>query len=207
MTEAEWLACSEPQPMLQFLSAKKNKRKLALFGVACCRHISRLCNDELAIIAIEVAESYADRKAKINEVRAATRNAREDLFGIARPLGHYAAEIAVLANAAFNERLVSEYALEAASDQAAEKAHQCALLHEIFGSPFHRVRIRKGFITPTVSQLAQGIYNERAFDRMPILGDALEDAGCDNASILEHCRSGGEHVRGCWVVDLLMGKE
>ena len=59
----------------------------------------------------------------------------------------------------------------------------------------------------TVPRIAQAIYGERAFDRMPILADALEDAGCDNADILGHCRQPGPHVRGCWVVDLLLGKE
>jgi hypothetical protein len=61
--------------------------------------------------------------------------------------------------------------------------------------------------TANVTALAQAIYDERAFDRLPSLADALEDAGCDNQDILQHCRSGGEHVRGCWVVDLLLGKE
>ena len=56
-------------------------------------------------------------------------------------------------------------------------------------------------------KLAQGIYEERAFDRLPILADALEDAGCDNADILSHCRGPGPHARGCWVVDLLLGKK
>ncbi len=58
----------------------------------------------------------------------------------------------------------------------------------------------------TVRNIAKAIYDEQAFDRMPILADALEDAGCDNADILRHCREPGEHVRGCWVVDLLLGK-
>ena len=56
-------------------------------------------------------------------------------------------------------------------------------------------------------KLAQGIYDDRAFDRMPVLADALEEAGCYDADILAHCRQPGEHVRGCWVVDLLLGKE
>ena len=64
-----------------------------------------------------------------------------------------------------------------------------------------------GVRTETVFALATGIYTERAFDRMPILADALEDAGCDNADILEHCRGDGPHVRGCWVVDLILEKE
>jgi hypothetical protein len=59
----------------------------------------------------------------------------------------------------------------------------------------------------TVVKLAEGIYNDRAFDRLPVLADALEDAGCTEAEILAHCRSGGEHVRGCWVLDLILGKE
>jgi len=58
-----------------------------------------------------------------------------------------------------------------------------------------------------VVKLAESIYDERAFDRMPILADALEEAGCANADILAHCRQPGEHVRGCWAVDLILGKE
>ena len=58
----------------------------------------------------------------------------------------------------------------------------------------------------TIPKLAQAIYDDRAFDRLPILADALEEAGCDNADILNHCRQPGEHVRGCWVVDLLLNK-
>ncbi len=57
-----------------------------------------------------------------------------------------------------------------------------------------------------IPKMAQAIYDDRAFDRLPILADALEDAGCDNQEILDHCRSNGEHVRGCWVVDLILGK-
>jgi hypothetical protein len=58
-----------------------------------------------------------------------------------------------------------------------------------------------------VARLARGIYDDRAFDRLPILADALEDAGCHDTAILDHCRQPGPHVRGCWVVDLLLGKE
>jgi len=66
--------------------------------------------------------------------------------------------------------------------------------------------LNPSWLTPTVVSLATAIYDDRAFDRMPILADALEDAGCDNQDILKHCRSGQEHVRGCWVVDLVLGK-
>jgi hypothetical protein len=66
--------------------------------------------------------------------------------------------------------------------------------------------IDPAWLTPTVTSLAQAIYDERAFDRMPVLADALEDAGCTSTDMLEHCRGGGEHVRGCWVVDLILNK-
>lgn len=63
------------------------------------------------------------------------------------------------------------------------------------------------WLTREVRALAGAIYAERAFDRMPLVADALEASGCTNADLIEHCRSGREHARGCWVVDLLLGKE
>jgi hypothetical protein len=193
------------------LRAKKKKRKLALFGVACCRHIPRLCNEKPSTIAIEVAERYADGMAKINEVRIANRNAGPpagDYSHFGRvALGRYLAEHAVLANATCNAVLVSEYALQAATDRVTERSRQCDLLRDIFGNPFQRVGVSKGWLTPTVKQLAEVIYDERSFNTLPILGDALEDAGCNDTAIFEHCRQPGSHVRGCWVVDLILSKK
>jgi hypothetical protein len=82
------------------------------------------------------------------------------------------------------------------------------LLRDIFGNPFRPVTFNPAWRTSDVLLLAQGIYDERAFDRMLILADALQDAGCDNEDILSHCRDVKQtHVRGCWVVDLVLGKE
>jgi len=83
----------------------------------------------------------------------------------------------------------------------------CGILRCVLGNPFHPVVLDPSWLTSTVTTLAQPIYSERAFDRMPILADALEDASCTDPSILEHCRGDGVHARGCWVVDLLLGKE
>jgi hypothetical protein len=82
------------------------------------------------------------------------------------------------------------------------------LLHDIFGPlPFRDIGVQHSWLTSDVLALARGIYDEKAFDRMPILADALQDAGCDNDEILNHCREQGwEHVRGCWVIDLLLGR-
>ncbi|HET6573028.1 MAG TPA: hypothetical protein VFG68_05455 [Fimbriiglobus sp.] len=61
------------------------------------------------------------------------------------------------------------------------------------------------WLTSTAVDLARAIYEGRAFDRLPILADALQDAGCDDEQLLAHCRSEGPHVRGCWAVDLVLG--
>jgi hypothetical protein len=89
-----------------------------------------------------------------------------------------------------------------------ERARQIIppLLRDIFGNPFHPASINPSWLTSTVVALAEGIYQDRAFDRMPILADALQDAGCDNEDILNHCLQPGEHVRGCWALDLILGK-
>jgi hypothetical protein len=79
-------------------------------------------------------------------------------------------------------------------------------LRDIVGNPFRPVAIDPAWRTSTVVGLATAIYAERAFDRLPILADALEDAGCDQLDLLAHCRSDGPHVRGCWAVDLVLGK-
>jgi hypothetical protein len=90
---------------------------------------------------------------------------------------------------------------------AVEMPRHVALLRDIFGNPFRPVTVDPAWLTVTVVSLATAIYDDRAFDRLPILADALEDAGCDQADILNHCRQPGEHVRGCFVVDLVLGKE
>lgn len=85
-----------------------------------------------------------------------------------------------------------------------ENGHQVRIIRCIFGNPFHPVSLDRTTLTHTVVSLAHAVYDEVAFDRLPILADALEDAGCHDAAILEHCRGPGPHVRGCWVLDLLL---
>jgi hypothetical protein len=88
-------------------------------------------------------------------------------------------------------------------------ADRCQVVREMFGNPFRPITVDPSWLASnngTVPKLAQSIYDERVFDRLPILADALEDAGCTNQDMLMHCRAGGEHVRGCWVVDLLLAK-
>jgi len=88
-----------------------------------------------------------------------------------------------------------------------EKAALAALLREQLGNPFRPYPLEPAWRTETVLALAAGIEAERAFDRMPILADALEDAGCDDRDILDHLRGPGPHAVGCWVLDLILDRE
>ena len=90
-----------------------------------------------------------------------------------------------------------------------EERGQCSLVRDIFGNPFRPVAADPAWLAwnhGTVPAIARHVYDDRAFHDLPILADALEDAGCTNADLLDHCRGPGPHVRGCWAVDLLLGK-
>jgi hypothetical protein len=90
---------------------------------------------------------------------------------------------------------------------ANEREWQVSALHDIFGNPFRPITFSSSWLTSTVLSLAQQMYDSRDFSAMPILADALQDANCDNADILNHCRSATVHTRGCWTVDLVLGKD
>jgi hypothetical protein len=197
MTEAEWLACTDPQPMLEFLRGKASDRKLRLFAVACCRRIWHLLTDDRSRQALQVAERFADGLATDEE-----RNYFRHLPSSS------SADAATRASVArFAESTEAAADLAHAEGGSPDCIPQCHLLRCLFGTlAFRPVILDPAWRTATGTMLAQAIYDDRAFDRMPILADALEDAGCTNQDILAHCRSSGKHVRGCWVVDLLLDK-
>jgi hypothetical protein len=109
------------------------------------------------------------------------------------------------------ERKRERHAMEASENEwGPERRAQADLLRCILGNPFRAVITHSAIHVwndKTVRRIAQTIYDESAFDCMAVLADALEDAGCTGEELLAHCRAGGEHVRGCWAVDLLLGKE
>ena len=217
MTEEEWLTCADPKPKLEFLRGKASERKLRLFAVACCRRIWQLLPDERSRHAVEVAERYADAQATEEELLAVGMDASAVPLNFSDMTSVNATEAALYTtgptrylldsrqpglNPALNAGLaVSGNALNR------EQRHQALLLRDLFGNPFRPIAVDPAWLTPTVVQLAQTIYDDRAFDRMPELADALHDAGCHDADILNHCRGLGPHVRGCWVVDLILGKQ
>jgi len=209
MTEAEWFACSDPAPMFRLVEESASRRQLRLFAVACCRSIWHLIIHEEARTVIEAAERYADRPTREMQLwsgpghflpdhwpdNPATRAAWETAYAVAQVSASRAracAVDAVRASAGSGERL-------------AEWRRQSALIRCLFGTPFRRRDINLAWVTPTIKRMAELAYEERKFDDLPILADALEEAGCDNADILNHCRQPGEHARGCWVLDLILG--
>jgi hypothetical protein len=212
VTEADWLRCTDPGPMLEFLRGRASERKLRLFACACCRSVWHLLTDERSRRAVETVECKADGGASNEDFYAATLAAEEDGTSAA-----WAALYATLPDATRAATECATCAAEAACHtatpadaRAAERARQAQLLLEVFGNPFHLPSLPSELLAwndGTLPRLARAIYDERAFDQLPILADALEDAGCDNAGILNHCRQSGVHVRGCWVIDLLLGKE
>jgi len=226
MTEQEWLACTDPAPMLDFLRGKVSDRKLRLFAVACCRRIQHLLEDERSRLAVDVAERFADGRAGEDErhraaadaYRARNRSWDDDAMaaayyagGLNSPANSPDAEWGMVVEAAGCVlSALSQHSPAGATDEArgAEREYQSMLLRDIFGPlPFRPVPVNPGWLTLTVKHLADAIYDERTFDRLPILADALEDAGCSSHDVLDHCRQPGEHYRGCWVIDLLLAKE
>jgi hypothetical protein len=228
MTEQEWLACTDPQKMLEFLRGKASDRKLRLFAVACCRRIWPLMTDERSRRAVEVAERLADDMASQIELDLARKEARAaiptlhpsiDASGGDRTSREAILRI-VVTRAAWSAVRVPVSSLHVALRTAwvAEQRDPAwhgepwlsNLLRELVGNPFRPVFLDPAWLAwndGTVRRLAQCIYEERAFDRLPILADALEEAGCADADILSHCRGPGPHVRGCWAVDAILGKE
>jgi hypothetical protein len=91
--------------------------------------------------------------------------------------------------------------------EAEAEANQAAILHDIIGNPYRLTFFDPAWLTSAVTDLATTIYSERAFDQLPRLADVLQNAGCFDEAILNHCRRPGVHVRGCWVVDTLLGRE
>jgi len=199
MTEAEWMAASNPISMVNFLEGKASGRKSRAFIASACMERRLIFDDypddELRRFQNDVAQWIEDGDYEIggpmfNEfLSLVSTSYRYGLF----PLW----------NRAWKQ--VQEVAPDAPDIE--EKYRTVVRILCIFGNPFRPVAVDPSWLTSDVLALATGIYADRAFDRMPILADALQDAGCENTEILDHCREPGLHVRGCFVVDLLLRKE
>jgi hypothetical protein len=214
MTEAEWLACTDPGAMLKFSEKRPlPPRKYWLFSCLGARRSSWMQEPGFPLV-VEMAERVAEGVATVEELYQANaplvpdprlpdgsfRIYREPLRPLDPMFFRHPPALAWATTNAFK----GEPNLYVGQDDP--NLWESQLIRELIGNPFRPVTVEPAWRTATVTSLAQAIYEERAFDRLPILADALEDAGCTSADILGHCRGAGEHVRGCWVVDLVLGK-
>ena len=223
MTESEWLECSDPTPMLEFIRVKVCERKLRLFACICTRRVWNLLYDKHSQKALTLVEMYADADDSESLLDTARRLANQAVHTAYRE-GRTVAGVELVSMLCREDISRATSAVELAArceanliDQHglnAIKQKQGLLLREILGNPFRPITINPSWLTPTVLTLAQSAYDERILPsgeldpaRLAVLSDALEEAGCNNADILAHCREPGDHVRGCWVVDLILGKE
>ena len=209
MTEEQWFAWGDPGTFLRTLysgsSLKANKafneRRLRLFAVACCRRCNVGRPSDLLEQAIGLAEAWADtRSASIHEHLKTTRLSLDNDERLVRDTQTMLARI-----------VLRKHALTAANQSAAYAGRVGirvgAYFRDIVGDPFRPVTFSPQWRTSTAVAIARGMYESRDFSAMPILADVLQDAGCEADAILTHCRDRDQvHVRGCWVVDLVLGK-
>lgn len=224
----DWNSASDADWLLDN-SGEVSDRKLRLFAVACCRDIWPMLDDKRSRRAVEVAERFADGEASIEELNAArldSRSAKHEA-SIASTRDAYSAATCTAArsakSAALDTYLNSIWAAAWAAsgsviwlDSAApglidnrnkKVKHFAAIYRDIVLDPSRPVVFDPRWRTSDVVAIARGIYDDRAFDRMPILVDALMEAGCDSEDIIQHCLGSGPHARGCWVVDLILEKK
>jgi hypothetical protein len=234
MTEAEWHETTELHrllfrgvvPMI-YRGGNGVRRKLTLWTLASSARIAMHLPPDTLQEAQSLLEQRADGVLSQDVFAEAATTFRERALAAHLPetlLGESlsvlsdclavdeieAAEMGALGTSRVRAAALNSFDEDAAFD--AEMAEQdrplTQLLFDIFGNPFRPVVFDPEWRTSTAVALAQQMYESRDFSPMPILADALQDAGCDNADILNHCREpNGVHVRGCWVVDLVLVKE
>jgi hypothetical protein len=270
MTEQEWLESTDPGSMYQYLEEHASDRKLRLFACACVRKHWDQLSHELYRLAIEVAERFADGQAKERELRKVNRAAAALLAHSVPRIDLCAIEASNDANGPGVASILAQSTAEGIVEAIWQRSHrmqdcdkgqknQTEILRCIFGNPFRPSTFSPACLTPDVLALAQAAYEERLLpsgeldiQRLAVLADALEEAGCADADVLHHCRGqercpvclgegkknvtvisaprrtresvieeeipcfacgrqgyrapGAGHVRGCWVLDLILAK-
>ncbi len=179
-------------------------RKCRLFGIACCRSRPETTTTPLLAELLDLAEAFADGGVTRRQLQAARTAVRHwsveegghGATGIPDWLRRWAVWNTGLSNVV--PPAWGFFSMEPAFRRFAD---------DVFGNPGRAATFDPAWRSDTAVSLARGMYESRDFSPMPILADALQDAGCDDAEILDHCRDVEHpHARGCWVVDLVLGK-
>jgi hypothetical protein len=195
MTEEEWLRTTDLKSVFKSLSDAATERKLRLFAVMCYREYLRFRPDISPGSFqkyIDVTERYADGRASFDEWDG-VRGRVHGTFHDADPQKQCLFAV--------------DTALCCCPDEAAESQFLVQHIRDILGNPFRPVAFDPVWRTSTAVAVAETIYADRTFGDLPVLADALQDAGCDHPDILAHLRGPAPHVRGCWALDLILGKE
>jgi hypothetical protein len=234
MRAEELLAADDPGALLATLNRRPvSDRRWRLFAVACARQVWHLLPAEGRRL-VEGVEKFADGQGDLQRLteasyRVAVRWDKESVAATrASQAATAAARSATATEAAWAGAQTWRQAAAALAwqatikvppwelarptwDRAQRAAHaaQCELMRDLFLPLFQPVTFAPAWREwhgGAAGKIAQEIYDRRRFEELPILADALEDAGCDERALLDHCRSGGPHVRGCWALDLVLNK-
>jgi hypothetical protein len=234
MTEAEWLACTDPAPMLAFLRGNASGRKLRLFACACGRRVWGQLQYEDSRKAVDVAERFADGMATHEELARAW-GAAADAANPYHEEGEddpaswacaYAASptgsdcglpcASSFCNSGPMEERMAIFRTRSRPWYTPLSRAAAGLVREIFGNPLRPVAVDPSWLTwhgGALVTLAQAVYDDRDLPsghldaaRLAVLADMLEEAGCSDQQLLGHLRSPGPHVRGCWAVDAVLDR-
>lgn len=182
MTESDWLKSTDPSRLLAFVGGQPGERRLRLFAAVCRLQQWPRFRDDVENQMTSALFDGGDGEFQVmsldDTLLAANQASYQAIFGVPNTIA--VAEVLAL---------------------------QAEHFRDIIGNPFRRIRFDPRWRTDDVIGLARGIELEQDFSRLPILADALMDAGCDDDDMLAHCHFAGPHVQGCWVVDLALGTE
>jgi hypothetical protein len=211
MTGRAWLKCTGPQRMLDYLRGKASPRKLRLFAYYCCAEWANLGTDD------ELEEEYPPEARSVGLAYQALRQA---LAGtLEETVGELIDCLSDSVWSEYDDAFGRKWDRQRKSSLRKQAVAMCALIRELFGNPFRPVAKSADWLTPVAVALARAAYKGTASkkrrrpvgtlepDRLAVLADALEEAGCADADILGHLRGPGPHVRGCFVIDTLLDKK
>jgi hypothetical protein len=224
MDERAWLTTTMPLPMLLDRVQVASARKWRLLLCACLRAVWDELPEKLFRAAVEIAEDLADGHASPRNLVAVRTN-----LAVARIHAERTSDVDQLQWTDFCRHALAEHPhaqplrlppldrgstfhIEMHEDHslATHDPRQCAVIRDLFGNPYRPFVLDDDLLSGrlnAVHDVAREIYEQRNFKLMPVLADALEDAGCDEEGVLAHCRDSLEHFRGCWLMDALLGKE
>jgi hypothetical protein len=217
VTEAEWLGADDPRPLLRHLrdTGQASARKWRLLACAALRapDVWPLLVSNSSRRAVEVSEAFAEGAASGEDLTRARKCAYSATYSWLVRSREQRGAAAVAHNLCWHDAQLLMEGVFAWNARGAESLVPVGMIREVIGNPFRPATLHRAWLTPTVASFALAAYDERSLPsgeldtvRLPVLADALEEAGCIDADVFSHLRSPGPHVRGCWALDLILGK-